>query len=177
MVSKSELDSLMKVQTDAFRCNIQNVLAIFDRQVSKLSEDLKLANEEIATLKNQNLTLSKKISEIKPKLSSHSSTNAPQIANQSDLSERIDFLEDHSRRNNLKFFGIAEGETENWEQSTKKVLDLVREKLEITEPIEIERAHRVGKGLSRGPRPIVAKFLRFLNSTIPNCGQIPPWPR
>ena len=73
----------------------------------------------------------------------------------------MDYLEDQSRRNNLRFEGIVEETGENWEQTAKKVEVIVREKLGITDTIQIERAHRVGKHNSERPRLVVAKFLRF----------------
>ena len=54
-------------------------------------------------------------------------------------------LEDHSRRNNLRFDGFKEETNERWEESENIVTDFVKKKLDIEEDILIKRAHRTGK--------------------------------
>ena len=54
-------------------------------------------------------------------------------------------LEDHSRRNNLRFDGFKEETNERWEGSENIVTDFVKKKLDIEEDILIKRAHRTGK--------------------------------
>ena len=49
----------------------------------------------------------------------------------------------------------------NCEQTAMKVEAILREKLGITENIQIERAHRVGKLNSERPQLVLAKFRRF----------------
>ena len=54
-------------------------------------------------------------------------------------------LEDHSRRNNLRFDGFKEETNERWEESENIVTDFVKKKLDIEEDILIKRAHRTEK--------------------------------
>ena len=71
-----------------------------------------------------------------------------------DLEEKQDYLENMSRRNNIKILGFTE-DTERektWEDKETLVKKTVREQLHVEEEILIERAHRVGK-----PRPLYAK--------------------
>ena len=75
-------------------------------------------------------------------------------------------LEDHSRRNNLRFDGFQEETNETWEESESIVIDFVKEKLGIEDDILLERAHRTGKiqrndGTRNRKRTIVVKFLNF----------------
>ena len=74
----------------------------------------------------------------------------------------IDKLEDQSRRNNLKFYGIPEGEQESWADSEAIIRDLMRDELKIpnADNIGITRAHRMDqKGLKEDePRPIIVKY-------------------
>ena len=62
------------------------------------------------------------------------------------------YLENSSRRNNVKIFGIPEKDQkdgkETWEECEIKAIEAIRKKLEITDDLKIERVHRVGK-----PRP------------------------
>ena len=155
MVSREELNSLLKVQNDAFQSNIQNVISIFETRVTQLESSLREAEIEIAVQKQLITSQSQELSQLK---------NTFDASGQGDfkaLKERIDDLEDRSRRNNLRFEGLEETSEENWEQTAEKVSKLLKDKLQIRERVEIERAHRVGKKSPGQSRTIVAKFLRF----------------
>ena len=72
-------------------------------------------------------------------------------------------LEDRSRRNNLRIYGISESKYETWEKCEEKVDEVFREKLGL-DNIHIERAHRVKRGKndkSTKPRTIVCNLLSF----------------
>ena len=79
---------------------------------------------------------------------------------------KCDYLENKSRRNNIKVIGIAdsEGMIESWEESEKIIKEKIWELLQIQDELVIERAHRVGNRPRKRddgteePRPIVAKF-------------------
>lgn len=79
------------------------------------------------------------------------------------LNDRISMQEDRSRRNNLRFDGIAEIEEETWEKTENLIYDFLKTKLNLehADDIEIERAHRVRKKVKGKPRTIVVRFLRF----------------
>ena len=77
----------------------------------------------------------------------------------SQRDERLDYLSDQSRRDNLIFTQIGEEKDENWEQSEKKVIDFIDKELKLK--VKLERAHRTGQKENKkktGPRNIVAKF-------------------
>ncbi|XP_019625427.1 PREDICTED: uncharacterized protein LOC109470791 [Branchiostoma belcheri] len=77
------------------------------------------------------------------------------------MANKLDYIENQSRRNNLIFDGIKDDRKETWEQSETKVKEVLRNKLRLnTDNIKIERAHRNGKPGDR-PRPIVVKLLRY----------------
>ena len=78
-----------------------------------------------------------------------------------DTASRLDYLEDQSRRNNLRVDGLPEDECENWEKTSRKVTLLVKDKLGIPGTISIERAHRVGRQQADRPRTIVARFWNY----------------
>ena len=72
-------------------------------------------------------------------------------------------LEDRSRRNNLRIYGISESKYETWEKCEEKVDEVFREKLGL-DNIHIERAHRAKRGKndkSIKPRTIVCNLLSF----------------
>ena len=72
------------------------------------------------------------------------------------------YQEVYNRRENLRFFGIPEpiGGTEDVHQVVHKFLKEELE-LEITEDIEFQRAHRIGKKEKGATRPVIVRFLRF----------------
>ena len=78
------------------------------------------------------------------------------------LEARIDKLEDHSRRNNLLFYGLKE---DNREQCENRVRDLLATKIlynvRDVNTIEIVRAHRLGPLKNDQTRPIIVKFQHY----------------
>ena len=77
-----------------------------------------------------------------------------------EQSSKMEYLENQSRRNNIRVSGIPESADETWETVEEKVKKAIREKLDIE--IDIERAHRVqrkkkpeGAKKSGQPRTIV----------------------
>ena len=70
-------------------------------------------------------------------------------------------LEDRSKRNNLRIYGISESKYETWEKCEEKFDEVFREKLGL-DNIYIERAQRVKRGKkdkSTKPRTIVCQLL------------------
>lgn len=78
------------------------------------------------------------------------------------IKDKVDDLENRSRRNNLCFDGVDESVSENWAQSEAKVKNVLKDNLDLNQDeIEIERAHRVGPKREGKTRSIVAKFLNY----------------
>ena len=65
----------------------------------------------------------------------------------SDQALKSEYLENQSRRNNIRVNGIAESEGETWEEVEAKVKEAVKTKLGVD--LDIERAHRVDKRKKR----------------------------
>ena len=84
-------------------------------------------------------------------------TNTLKVSN-SKLESKVIDLESRSMRENLMFYGIAEGgDDENCEDLVKRVC---RENLQVTTANQMlfDRAHRVGRKSGGKVRPIVVKF-------------------
>ena len=88
------------------------------------------------------------------------------------VDDKIEYLKNTSRRNNSKVIGIEESPNfiESWDESETIVKDKIKSLLSITDDLESERAHRVGRPkeyhtrtdgskVKARPRPIVVKFL------------------
>ena len=76
--------------------------------------------------------------------------------------EKATYLENQSRRNNVRIEGIVEESSESWESTEGKVKEMFTEKLQMDSPSAIERAHRTGKGKKPDgtpkPRTVVCKL-------------------
>ena len=77
----------------------------------------------------------------------------------------IDYLENQSRRNNIRIDGIPELPGETWTQTENQVRETLHTKLRMTEVeaerVEIERAHRVGPQKKDKTRTVVLKLTKF----------------
>lgn len=76
------------------------------------------------------------------------------------LRDKMDSLEQYTRRNNIRIFGLIEEPNENLET---KVLALCRDELGVDiELKDIDRVHRLGKiDKSKSSRPIIIKFTNY----------------
>ena len=61
------------------------------------------------------------------------------------LEDRVDYLENQSRRNNIVIYGVPEEGRESWEDSEDIVRRVVYQIGIELEYRDIERAHRVGR--------------------------------
>ena len=77
-------------------------------------------------------------------------------------------LEDRSRRNNLRIYGITETNDESWEKYEEHADQVFNQKLGL-KSIRIERAHHVKRkkgDKSRKPRPIACNVLSFKDKKL-----------
>ena len=70
------------------------------------------------------------------------------IEDAENIHNKLVELEDRSRRNNIRIDGIKEHNKESWEECERRVHSMLKERLDI-ENVEIERAHRGGREVSR----------------------------
>ncbi|KAH8036365.1 hypothetical protein HPB51_025706 [Rhipicephalus microplus] len=76
----------------------------------------------------------------------------------SNLQAKIDDLENRSRRSNVIFYGIEDGERfETWETSERLVRDFCTNRLDFSIS-SLARAHRIGRFSREKKRPIIAKL-------------------
>ena len=124
---------------------LADIVAAFKTEVLKEITEIKSQTKDIAVL-------SDRINKIEEKVD----------AKMADFQKRLDDLEGQSRRSNVIIHGIAEDDQEEtWESTEKKVHDLAKTKMKITEPIAFERCHRLGRRRANGSRPIIAKLSFF----------------
>ena len=89
----------------------------------------------------------------------------PVIPDLKEIKDKLNDLENRSRRNNLGIDGVIEEENESWLQSEKKLQEIINDQRQLQRDIEIERKNRSGKtvidGVANKRRTIIAKFLNF----------------
>ena len=153
------IKGLMEVQERAFRSMIE--IMFNSKDVQDLKSSLEFSQTSISSIES-------KLDAVDGQIDLESKAVEEQVSNVNSLQGQVEYLENHSRRNNVRIVGVEElpGENETWEKSEEMVKELVKDKLELSEDLHIERAHRVGKkketrqdGSKYSPRPIVVKLL------------------
>ena len=89
-----------------------------------------------------------------------------QLRSLKDKEDKIEYLENQSRRNNIRVVGIPEDEHETWSDTETKVKHVLEGKLHLSFEPEIERAHRIGakprsgaaNSDTRRPRVVVCRL-------------------
>lgn len=76
------------------------------------------------------------------------------------LQDKVDYIENQSRRNNVRFDGVEESPKETWDDTEKKITQVLCSNLNIKKAT-IERAHRVGPKKPNRTRSIVVKFASY----------------
>ena len=76
MVSRNELDSILKVQADAFQMNIKNVIAMFESRLLKVENELSASKHTISILQKTNEEQKILIQTIQAELSNNSNPEA-----------------------------------------------------------------------------------------------------
>jgi hypothetical protein len=133
----ARLEKNMQTMQGSLTSQLNNV----QQAQNKLQNCVEGLQEQCDTLQRENVSLKKKLG---------------------DLEEKCDSLENHSRRNNLLFFGIECGrKPESWDKCEARVREVIKDGMGITEYIEIERAHRTGNDSA-----IVVKLLSFKQKTL-----------
>ena len=136
--------------------NLVRDVANISRNMDDLKASLQFSQAELDGLKISNAKCVEVGKTISERLSASQTSSH-------DVTAKLDYLENQSRRSNVIIDGIPDAKSESWSDAEIKVKKLFTDHLNIDPKlIEIERAHRVGKYDPSGrPRSIVIKLLRF----------------
>nr|XP_027226834.1 uncharacterized protein LOC113818839 [Penaeus vannamei] len=159
-IMRSEVISLMEAHKTSLNdtiCNLQRALSEATSKLSDVIESLEFTQKELEDSKKEIRKLSDDNAALEQQLRGLSADTAEVKQSLMKATDRADYMEDQSRRNNLRISGIPEERNENWQQSHWKVSQFLRRHFNLTP--DLERAHRVGK--QDKPRDIVVKFTRF----------------
>lgn len=131
----------------------KRVMELESRVESSISAQIPANNDaKLSQMQSQIIEMQSKIQSPGHSVATTSHNNI------SVIRDKIDDLENRSRRSNVLFYGIADGDpTESWEAVQKIVTDFCQNQLELTVS-SIARAHRLGRFLPDKTRPIIAKF-------------------
>ena len=140
----------------------------FESVVQSLEKRVHDVEKSVKEIKTSLEYTQKDVDELKPLQSKIVMANEEINKLNTDLSSKslsMEYLENQSRRNNIRVNGIPESPRETWEETEKKVIETVRNKLGVN--IDIERAHKVmrkpkpgnnGQSDSSKPRTIVCRL-------------------
>ena len=161
---------------EMFRKHEENITSIISSNNILLNQRFDILSKEIGDIKDslqffQNETedkindLTGRINELENKIKEKPSWVV-------DIEGKLVEIEDRSRRNNLRFDGLAESQGESWEQTSDKIYRFIEGELDIDcSNVIIERAHRTGRHREGKPRAVVAKFLNYNDkiAILRNC--------
>ena len=173
-VTTAMLNEMLQLQERMFKTLVDSLVSNFNSRldtvvgtVAELKTRLNICQKDTKEFK-QSLEFSQKdIDELKP-----CKTKLAEIEDDiEDIYDSIDYhmdkleyLENQSRRNNIRIDGILEEENESRDTTEEKVKKVLAEKLNPEEALHVERAHLVGRvvsGSRRRPRTIVSKLRDF----------------
>ena len=102
--------------------------------------------------------LNKALLKIESSIREQSSSDPSQLTNIRVLTYENDKLQQYSRRENVRIFGIPFDKSETAETTEKKTLDLLNETGVTVTKNDISACHRVGR-TSNGTRPVIVRFV------------------
>ena len=156
-VTVAQVRELLKVQESTMK-------TLFESVVQSLSTRVDEVVKSVQSIKTSLEFTQKNMEELKPVRAELIETHKEIERLNTDLSSQslsLEYMENQSRRNNIRVNGIPESSRETWEEAEEKVKDAVKTKLGID--IDIERAHRVERKHRQGkessqPRTIVCRL-------------------
>lgn len=138
---------LFQEETTKNNIKVTESLTSMSKKLDNLEKSLKEKDEEIENLENKIQLLDER--------------NQDLLTENKDISDRLDDLEQYSRRNCLLLHGVREDDDENTDEI---ILSTIATEIgiNITEQ-DIDRTHRLGRPNRRDgkPRPIIVKFSRY----------------
>lgn len=173
----SQVKELLKIHESSLLNFFNNTV---DRIEKKMEKKINVLQEKISL---QEVSHKKEMDDLKKSLEFHqevteesmlkikdkleSNVKKENMNSHSTMSEKMDELEDRSRRNNLRFSNIEEDSDETWLVSENKIRSTLENLgVENVNEMIIERAHRTGKFYEGKQRVIVAKFLNYKDKEL-----------
>ncbi|XP_057312049.1 uncharacterized protein LOC130652349 [Hydractinia symbiolongicarpus] len=160
MFQKQQQDIVQLISSNLKITNEQ--IGELDKKLKEIASSYEAIQEEKRTLKNNLFGAIEKIKALeKDKRDIEESLTTTNRKEQLSIyEEKLRHLEDRQRRNNLRIDGLEESESESWDDTEKKVVNLFEHKLGLSN-VHVERAHRTGEKSNGKKRTIVLKLLDY----------------
>ena len=162
------IKALLDSQGRAYKAALDIVVKQMNEQIHKLETSvtelkisLEFTQQEVDELKSMKREYENERKDTKNRMARLSEELESSNQKVKVLEERSNYMEDYSRRNNVRITGVQErngGET--WEQTAATVTSLFADKLQLP-GLMLERAHRVDQHRDDRPRTIVARLTRY----------------
>lgn len=161
-------EKLLDKQADSFQKSLLTIMEATNGRIDKMSmmmgelkASLEFTQKDVAEFKAEMSKSKQEERKIHDKIEVTSG-----VIN--DMKKEMDYLENQSRRNNLRIDGIPEGPDESWAKTEELVREMLTNKLSFptreANDIGIERAHRIGTkrdAENDRPRTIMVKMEKF----------------
>ena len=145
-------ERMFKSFFDSIVTNVNTRLDSLTHSVAELKARIASSEKETSDLRTSLEFSQKDIDDMKPSLLKLQELDSAIEEIQDDLNhqeEQMEYLENQSRRNNVRIDGIPEEDNETWETTEAKVKQVLKDELNLANAPDVERAHRVGKSSRR----------------------------
>lgn len=168
MITEELLSKKLKELENDLKLEIQKELEIVRTEVRDLSKKLRTMESVVDTLRNSVSDIEMDIHKLKDENANREKENQSmrellfdRESQLRSLSEKNNNLEQYTRRNSVRIYGMEDEKSETTEETAKKVIKLLKDKLDfLIQTGEIDIAHRMGKYSDDGNRPVLCKFVR-----------------
>ena len=157
-LSSGSIQDLLKVQEWMFKTLMDSVFTNIASRIDDIVKDVADLNASLQFSQND-------ISEQQEKIVSMAADVSSLQETVNKYFQKTIYLENQSRRNNLRFEGVSEDPNEKWEDTEDKIKNVLVEKLDLVSAPEIDRAHRTGRPANQDgtpkPRTVVCKLTSY----------------
>lgn len=157
---EERFNSLLKQQAENYQSFMETYINSSNRRID---EYMMKATSDIAAIRQSLEFTQTEVDSLKGDMNCAHTKLATAESNLTQATDQLDYLENQSRRSNLRIDGIPEKPKENWGQTEDLVLSFTKDTLGIAlQPDAIERAHRTGTTSDKkAHRSIVVRFSHF----------------
>ena len=149
-VHENKINDIIKTNMEAVNIGLNKISEEVDEITKSLEFNQNMFDEELDIVKDNIKKLKSDMKEI-----------TEDLLDSDKVSSKLIELEDRPWRNNLQIDGIVGDQNESWHEFEEKVLEVIKGKLEIQYPIEIDRCHHISKLKRNCPRTIIFKLNKF----------------
>lgn len=160
---KGIYNDMLLQQQDNFKCFIQLIMDGTNKRLDSVIRDVQELKTSLEFTQTKFEEEKMGCTEIEAKIRAFETNITTSKQELDAMFNKLDYIENQSRRTNILIDGIADEKGENWCESEKKVREMFSKNLGLDGiHMDIERAQRLGQFQERGrPRKIVVKLLRI----------------